>query len=782
VTEIVNAFVDADEEHVVLLHRAGDGSLQSHRVPADYCVYFRREDVPPELRRAWRRDPLCRGYRDEGDWTRTRWRGWQARRELVRRMVDEGVATFEGDCSPVKRWMADHPDATIQRPRRCYLDLETDSRVRIGDAKRDGARILVWCVTDEAGGHQEGCLEVDTDAAERALLKDLYRALAPFDQVCAWNGDDFDFPILKLRTRDRRIEPGILKRWLKMDHMVLYKRLNLQVAESGEEKQSFALQAVATAQLGEGKDDFDARHTYEEWAASGPRRERLVRYCARDTDLLRRIEAKTGYLKLHQTVAEVCGLFADSWALLPTAQMDAFLLRLGHRRGVHFPTVLRDEGEEVHVQYKGSYNKDPPTNAGILRNVHVMDFASMYPSIMISWNMSWETRCDGPVNGPLPPGMCRAPKTGICFDTTRVGLIPEALEHFLAKRKEMSALRASLSPGTPEAHDAERWTNAYKVVPNSFYGAQGSPGSRFHNRGVAESISQTGAWLAQKTEAALEERYGILILYVDTDGLWTAPGVERARVEEAVAWLNGEYYPKLLRDCGCEKNIVKIAYEKEFDRLVFCGPKNYTGRYVHFKGTPAVEGAKPEIKGIAYKRGDSTKLTRELQAEVIDLLMGGMRVAAEPGPTEDIARFEEAVGRWRERILGGELAVEDIQTVKGLSKALDEYAQKKSTKGTDSAQPPHVRVAKMLAARGEYVGEGTKIAYVVTDADASPQAVIPACDYDGTCDRRYLWGRIWTPTEQLLENAFPQHPWSKKFGPPPKPKKGAPRAGQEALF
>jgi DNA polymerase elongation subunit (family B) len=386
---------------------------------------------------------------------------------------------------------------------------------------------------------------------------------------------------------------------------------------------------------------------------------------------------------------------------------------------------------------------------------------------MVSWNMSYETRVNGPVNGPLPPGMCRSPKTGICFDTETLGIIPEAMEYFLAKRKEMNALRASLPPGTPEAHDAERWTNGYKVAPNSMYGGQGSPGSRFHNRSVAESIAQTGAWLAEKTEVALNERAGRrVVFYIDTDGLWLHS--DRPWVEDAVKWLNEVFYPKLLADCGCKKNIVKIAYEKEFERLVMVKAKNYCGVYKHFKGTAAVEGSKPEIKGLAYKRGDQTRFTRNFQAEIIDLLMGGMKISPTPGPTEDIALFEEAVGRWRTLILEGELAIEDVQTVKGLSQKLEDYAERKSTKGNVVASPPHVRVARRLKSRGHYVGPGTKIAYVVTDADAKPQGVIPAMDYAGECDRRHLWGDVvWAPTQRLLESAFPSHDW-KKFNSPKK--------------
>ena len=166
VSSIVNAYVESDEEHILLLHRAESGELKTHRVLADYAVYFDRADVSQTLLRKWLRDPFCRGYRPEGRWLRTRWRGYHPRRALVAEMHELGIPTFEGDCSPVKRWLADHADVVIQQPRRCYLDIETDSRVKIQDAKEGRARILVWCIVDALDGSwQTGVLEDDTDAA-----------------------------------------------------------------------------------------------------------------------------------------------------------------------------------------------------------------------------------------------------------------------------------------------------------------------------------------------------------------------------------------------------------------------------------------------------------------------------------------------------------------------------------------------------------------------------------------------------------------------------------------
>jgi hypothetical protein len=195
-----------------------------------------------------------------------------------------------------------------------------------------------------------------------------------------------------------------------------------------------------------------------------------------------------------------------------------------------------------------------------------------------------------------------------------------------------------------------------------------------------------------------------------------------------------------------------------------------------------------------------------MQAECIGLLMGGLRelecgcgaryamnssakqcagcgkerawIARAPTPCEDVEAYREMAGRWRARLLDGDLALADIVTVVELSKPLEDYVVKISTKGKAVSQPAHVRVAKVLEARGEDVGEGTRIGYVVVDADASPQAVIPAADYTGVCDRRHIWEQVWSPTRALLESAFPAEDW-RAFDSPKKERK--PRGTQNVL-
>ena len=82
----------------------------------------------------------------------------------------------------------------------------------------------------------------------------------------------FDFPVMKARSIKQGFDNDSdwqWKRWLWLDHLEIFRRMNTMVAESGAEKQSFALENIAQAILGEGKDNFDSSKTWEAWKAGG---------------------------------------------------------------------------------------------------------------------------------------------------------------------------------------------------------------------------------------------------------------------------------------------------------------------------------------------------------------------------------------------------------------------------------------------------------------------------------------------------------------------------------
>lgn len=766
-------------------------------MPAKWSAFFSGLDETDRL--ALQRTREVVGLSVRGKYTRVDFRNKWARKDVVFRLGQfiEGqraagnleAAVLEADVNPLRRFMSDHGTVSVSAtPRIAWFDLETDSRCSFFDAVENGrARILCWSLTTLEDGTARtiatGILEADTDLAERALIEELLVACRDYDVLCAWSGSGFDFPVLEKRASALRARPNgrppCWQRWCFLDCLEVLKKYNAHGHESGEEKTSFKLNAIAQALLGEGKKDFDVVRTWESWAAGGEERMRLLEYNVQDALLMPKIEAKTGYIALHIAVCAVTRCFPDDSSLKATQQADGFLLRLGEIHNYRWPTKQHVENPG---EYPGAFVMEPSLT-GIVENVHVADFASLYPSIIRSWNISPETVLYKLQTDP-EAGSSRLPYTELVkFSNARRGMLPLALDELVMRRSEYSRKQDAAEPGSSQWERYKRLSGAYKIVANSFYGVMGSSYTRYFSSTAAEAVTQTGAWLI-KHVGAVSSTVGLHMLYGDTDSCFVTGDYET--FNQVVVDLNASW-GSLVKDLGCQNCFVKLEFEKSFSRIVLVSKKRYIGRYQVYKGKP-VAVRKIEIKGLEYKRGDTLKLARDMQKELIDLLLG------DEVPKLDVVRA--FVAKWKTRILEEPLTIEDIVVSQSV-KNLDEYAERFTTArcsgaakkmkcsytysstsvrsdsltkcprcGTErkrQTQPAHVRVAKILAERGEEIRSGTRVEYLIVSDEGQSVDPIPARDPGALerISRMYYWlHRIYPGVARVLESAFPGAGWT----------------------
>ena len=812
----VGAYLEGDRT-VIALYRNEAGRLQRKQFPARWDSFHASSDLTPEVLSILRRTRQVRGISEEGQFVRISWANRFVRNTALTAEGSPfrkgGIPSYEGDVDPISRWLVDEK-VRIARPKRCYVDVETDSRVSFSEKKK--MRLLCWSLADDRGEvFARGQLNEDTDEDEKRILQLFWSAIEPYDQVVCWNGSyggkAFDFEILELRSEARGVRFD-MRLWHWVDQLPVFEGMNMHAAESGAEKASMRLGDIAQGLLGEGKEeipDFVRAHfgdrcnrglgalAWDLWELGGEFRALLFRYNEKDTVLLPRIEAKTKFLELLTAISQACGIWPDMRCMKAGRRVDGFMLRLGAKGGIRFPSkemrstggdeegdLPDEEAAPAHVekQFKGAIVFDAMTidpawrkkhgmTDGIGRNVHVFDFSGMYPSIILSWNMGTDTRAPVPVNDPVPEGFTRSPLTGIGFSLGHESYLVKALRVLMAERQAWTDKKASLPPGTDEWFAAGRLSDALKIVINAFYGDLGNAYSRFHDRSVAESVTQNGVWLIKRVADEIEKRGG-LILYGDTDGLY-ATGFTRESARNFVAWCNAEVFPEMVRSVGCTECAIKLAYEKELGRFIQVSKKRYIANYVHYKGKEANADSRPEVKGIEYKRGDVSRITRELQTTAIDMLVGGLKVAKCAVPTDDLSLYHEVLSEMRARVLEGSLSAEDVRIAKKLTQSPKEYAVKEKKGGGFTEKPAHVRVAEILKKRGRAVGVGQKIEYIVSDGSKSPAEILPAEDFDGTnADRFHVWEKmVFPPTERLLQAAYPDHDWS-AWGKvrPPKPR------------
>lgn len=721
VTRYVNAYATRDGRKVVAFHHR-DGQVHREEMAAEHSLFVRKSDLDRAQQRELAKSTVVTAFREDGDFFRVSFKDDEVIRRLTRKpdglFEKRGIQTYEGDVDPVRRWLTDNPDIGIQRPRTCYLDIEADSRVAF--VQKRHARGLAWSVVDHATGESHSAvLKQDSDEAETEMWLGLWRVLNNFDQVLAWNGKRFDFPYLSDRTEYFGF-PIEMRRWLWLDHMLLFKRMNVTASESGEEKQSFALEAIARVWLKTGKFEL-SEEDLEELAIDGDlplgaqswelwerAPHKLDEYCRRDAGLMRAIEKKSGFVEILFAVCEACGVFPDSYGLFPSAQVDGFLMKLAVARGLRPKTrVFVDEERK---QFKGAHVFEVAT--GLHRyETHVLDFAAMYPSIIMTWNMSPETATDirlkedisarpsylmhAPVKEyPLPAGHCYAANDRV-FKAEPPGILAAAVAEIIRQRKEWSKLAESLAPGTDEAQEAKRRDIAYKQITNCFYGVVSGPFSRFHDERIGPAITATGAWLIKQVSEHVTRR-GWKLVFGDTDSV-SFSGATREEARAFVEYCNEQLFPTLLKPMCTPSYALKLAYEKSFRRICLVSKKRYFAMWAVQKGKEPLLESRPEVKGLEYKRGDQYRLTRYLQAEVINGLLGfdpevakrineapegaerdAVRAASRmPAPIDEPAAYEAIVQRYLDHIFDTpRLPLEDAVQSAKLAKSIGDYSRK----------------------------------------------------------------------------------------------------------
>lgn len=794
---------------VHLVERRGD-QVTIRTAPARWSMFV--EGLLDEEIDKLARDSRVKSITNDGDdRVRIDFKNRWGRREIEEALEgyaekhERELSILEADVNPVRRVLSDVPALEISpTPRLGYFDLEGDSRHPIRVQLEGTTRILSWALGDIDG--VEGLvLEADDDEAERELLRAFFAAAQRFDVLLAWYGDGYDFEALQARALHLGVisaeRPEEWHRWCWLDHLECFKKYNLNSDDGGEAKASYALDHVAGYLLGEGKIGFDASKTWEAWSGGPESRQALLDYNIRDVELLPRIEEKTGFVDLHLAVCHICRVFPDSNSLRATQQGDGFLLRLGDEHGYRWATKKHRELDDA---FEGAFVM-APTRTGAIDNVHVCDFSGLYPSIIRTWNMSPDTKIDlagawgthvddsdfGIEKNVEPSGddlraaaVCKLPGRDTFFRTDTDGMFRIALDTLVAKRAEYQAEMKRHTPGTPEHGRAKKLQAAFKIVANSFYGIMGSPYSRFFDREIAEGVTLTGQWLLHRVIEEAKNR-GLDPFYGDTDSVFVAG--DEADMRELVAHMNATWSDRIA-ELGIDRdapNQIDLDFEKTFARIILISAKRYAGRFLMYKGKAAKPDAKPEVKGLEFKRGDTIRLAREMQYEIVNALLA-------PGPLPPSSKARAIVARWKTKLLEEELEPDAVVLSQSLSKALSAYVDPYTkpacdhcgytfARKLDASGPPkcpecgterkrrsaprHIRVARELAEQGVDVKEGDRIRYLIVETPPDSKGKMasePAQVSDEAferIDRAYYWDRTYKASARVLEKVYPTEQW-----------------------
>lgn len=774
---------------VFLLRRDRDGRHVLERIAPDWYFLIRSEDLTPKARDVLSR-AIVRGIpygkhdryrirkvaRDEIDgWVRVypevpdRWVSRDVKRgmlpdesgrfttvspflPLARYFGAIGVRTFEADVDPLRRFLTDHV-VTMEQDglRLLWLDIETDDEAMpgrpVGEIIGKVPILSIGCQLDDG---RTAYMRAESTAPhhERDLLEWFFHGIVPtIDMAVAWNGAEFDFPFLFARARLHhvRIAPQATMWW---DALYSFKKHHRWDAGS---IQSYSLDNVSAALLGDRKEKR-TRSVKSLWRDDP---DALRTYNVKDVELLRRIEVQTGYVRADVMQNVVSNNFPGNTYV--GLRIDGLVLAEGYRRGTHFRTkhIGADQDAE---QFVGAFVLDPVL--GRHDNVANFDFASLYPSVFTTWNISPDTfvpAADVPARDPAALTRCPrfdvegVPQGGECFLRSPLGIIPTIYVQVAERRAHYKRAMRDVPPLSPEWMRLKRLEYVWKTLGLSMYGTMGSVFARIYNRAVAQSVTLTAQFLTRAT-LALAERLGFRPIYGDTDSCFVGVQDEARDVPLLLAEARALY--RFIGDrYGCEVNRIELEHEQTFDRVFFFAKKRYFGRLRSQKGKPVAADAPLEIKGLEVRRSDGVKYARTVQERMIGGIVDGWGV-------EDARRY---LGEIRERVFGLKLTPDELAATAGLTKDPAAY---RST-------PVHVRVAERMIAAGEEVFVGQKIAFIVTDGSRSPMEAVPISAFDGRYDANHYWNKkIWPPIQRLVEVLWPDQDWAAmKVRRPPKPRR-----------
>ena len=205
-------------------------------------------------------------------------------------------------------------------------------------------------------------------------------------------------------------------------------------------------------------------------------------------------------LPLDQVMAAATG-FRVEWYLTKRAQKIEELV----------PRRL----EQPYVPYAGGLVLSP--KPGLHDNIAVLDFKSMYPNIMITYNLSPDTYVQP--DQPAPEGgVYTAPEVGHRFRKLPPGFYKEALTYLINVRDSIRKEMKTLNPQTIEYHVLDARQKAVKILTNAVYGyagwvmQDGTLNQSLRRFRVGRYIILSASQMAQKA--------GITVVYGDTDSLF----------------------------------------------------------------------------------------------------------------------------------------------------------------------------------------------------------------------------------------------------------------------
>ncbi|MDO6447244.1 DNA polymerase II [Colwellia sp. 1_MG-2023] len=444
------------------------------------------------------------------------------------------------------------------------------------------------------------------------------------DVFIGWNVIQFDFALLQKRCDIHGINftigrDGRVPRWRKnktseqqfidVNGRIILDGIDL-LKTATYNFPSFSLDYVARELLGLHKQVDDVDNRVKEITENFHHDKlALAAYNLEDCRLVTLIFNKTQLLEFAMLRAQLTGLTVDRIGGSVAAFTNLYLPKL-HRAGYVAPNM--GDGLKGLVS-PGGYVMD--SIPGLYKNVLVLDFKSLYPSIIRSFNIDPM----GMIEGLKSPHNAIPGFDGAYFSREQ-HFLPDIINQlWLERDKAKKEKNAALS-------------QAIKIIMNSFYGILGSTGCRFFDPRLSGSITKRSHELLKVTKTWIEDK-GYKVIYGDTDSIFVHVGNEKSAKEcqqlgESLQdFINAKWQDKLYTDFAIESQL-EIEFETHFCQFFMPTIRGLdVGTKKRYAGVVLKNGEEQLIfKGLESVRTDWTELAKKFQRELYLKVFNGEEV------------------------------------------------------------------------------------------------------------------------------------------------------------
>ena len=335
--------------------------------------------------------------------------------------------------------------------------------------------------------------------------------------------------------------------------------------------------------------------------------------------------------------------------------------------------------------YTGGFVVEP--KKGIHSDIIVFDFRSLYPTVIVTHNISPETlECqhkECKKNKPL--------KSEHHFCKKIKGFIPRNLEEIVKERIQIKNKMKKLKKDSLEHKALDNMQYALKIIANSIYGYMGYMGAKWYCYPCAAASAAWGRFYI-KNSINMIEKEGFEVIYGDTDSVFIViPNVKKSELIK-----KAEKFLKKINDQlpGMIQLELRGIYEGGIFVTVKGVKRGAKKRYalIDKKGNL-------EIRGFETVRRDWCDLAKDIQHEVLRIIL------QDKDPEKAVKLVRDNI----KRIKKGKATLEELTIYTQLVKPLSEYEQ----------IGPHVKVARKMKERGRPVGEGMILEYIITKKSGS---------------------------------------------------------------